>query len=157
MHNNEQIKEGLSRAARRKSQNSTAAGATGSEIDEIAKKGKGRAALMGMSGKDKTVLSTIDLTDENLLYRTDRMLTKFEIQDSVLAKEIDQLRQREFNNGSTSKPSYTERGGQDKSRTGPIKAITQSSKISNNENEAHTLWLLKHGLGPDGQLPPVRV
>ena len=25
------------------------------------------------------------------------------------------------------------------------------------EDEARALWLLKHGLGPDGQLPPVRV
>ena len=112
---------------------------------------------MGMSGQGKTVLSTIDLTDENHLYKTERMLTKFEIKDSALAKEIDQIRQREFNNGSTSRRENTERGGQEKSRAGPMKALTVSSIGDNNENEAHTLWLLKHGLGPDGQLPQVRV
>jgi len=32
----------------------------------------------------------------------------------------------------------------------------ESTKI-NQEDEARALWLLKHGLGPDGQLPPVRV
>lgn len=40
---------------------------------------------------DMSSTQTIDLTSASLLYKTDKMLTKFDIPDSNLAKQIEKL------------------------------------------------------------------
>ena len=58
----------------------------------------GAAALSQSSGRElkETQISSVELTNEQYLYVTDKHLTKFEIADSVISKEIEQIHAREW-------------------------------------------------------------
>ena len=92
---------------------------------------------------------------------TDKHLPRFEIEDSLLAKEIEQLSARErFQPLQGAKTQQDQLG----KRRHPVKRVKRDDstpmlapEAETEEVDPHSLWLMKHGLKADGQLPPVRI
>ena len=78
LQNTQQISEGLIKTKGNRKQASLGA------LDSR----KARRGDTGDSGQDQ---HSVDLTNPKLLFKTDRMLTKFEIPDSSLAVQIEKL------------------------------------------------------------------
>lgn len=105
--------------------------------------------------------AAVDLTSEKLLYVTDSHLPRFEIEDSLLAKEIEELGERE-----RFQPLKGAKTQQDqlRKRRHPVRRVKRDDstpmlapETETEEVDPHALWLMKHGLKADGQLPPVRI
>lgn len=101
--NNNDYFEGLSRAGggKKKESNSNATSPT-MRGDTAAQKKRtakldGAAALSQSSARElkETQISSVELTNEQYLYVTDKHLTKFEIADSVISKEIEHIHAKE--------------------------------------------------------------
>lgn len=89
------------------------------------------------------------------------MMTKFEIQDSALAKEIEKLKEKELYHTSRT-TSYTLDNTQKNNQSIQEKLLSNlPSELQNcsnmEETDPHAMWLVKRGLAPNGQIPPIRI
>lgn len=93
-------------------------------------------------------------------------MTKFEIKDSALSKQIEILKQKEnyhsVNTVSNTQDASAKKNNfsnmhENSSTALPSERRTGQAAYSEEADDPHAMWLMKRGLGPQGQLPPVTI
>ena len=162
LQQNQSTVEGLSRA-QGKSKTGSHESPGGKVVARSSEQLKKQEYDRGRYAREGSKLSKLDLTDPALLFTSDKHLTKFELQDSQLSRELEHLAQKEFA-GPLPNRALLPGNGLTQKESAATMTSAQSGASSKTvigaagpEEDHHQQWLEKRGIGADGRLPPVTI